>query len=586
MKRWAVWMSVAGGVAVAAVVAAVLARHRPAAPGPAGWPEWPAPLADCVHDMAQSEAAHDAYAKSVRGTFVKGLKTLDWGLAGSGMSPDFRGAFPARGAGTPVPDPLFELTDFPQSDLPTLDAAAYVAVFRDRCASWASVERASWRTFEFRLRPDGLRARFAAHLQFAGALPSGGRDDFQGIVEGEATREGGDWKLRRVRLREGFQVVSPRPPFVDMAREAGLVLPESADFRRAATQSLQGDEARTAGGLSVFDFNGDGFWDILVTIGNRQASLFINDGHGGFTRGPSPASKPEEAAYFFLCLDLDGDGRPEAAGTQVLGYRDNQAWLGLHTWSGSEWKLVPGALTFPNRAGLRDLVFQGIVPSDVDRDGKVDLFYCGYTGSQSRRREFNRIAAYDACDNALFMNRSALSFSEESDARGIHGTQYTFAAAFFDLDADGNEDLLEVNDYGPNVVWLGDGKGKFREAKGHRLAADPAYSMGVSIADVGNDGTWSVYVSNMYSHAGNRLVPLADGLEPAMREKALTMAIGNQYFSRGPGGAWEEKSFATRTNFADWSWSCSFFDVDNDGDRDLFVTNGFKSSEDRDAPDW
>ncbi len=227
------------------------------------------------------------------------------------------------------------------------------------------------------------------------------------------------------------------------------------------------------------------------------------------------------------------------------------------------------------------------IPSDIDRDGRLDFFYGAYSCNLSGKEKFNAVSAYDGCDNFLFLNKGGLSFSEESDARGIHGTQYCLAAAFFDFDRDGDEDLFECNDFGPNIVWSNKGDGTYEELRGDRLALDPAYTMGVTIADWDNTGDWSVYISNMYSHAGNRIVPLAQGLSDDMRGKGFLLAHGNQLFERGGGASvWKETSLARGVNWADWAWSCNFFDVDNDGDKEIFIANGYTSNRDAAAPDW
>jgi hypothetical protein len=111
--------------------------------------------------------------------------------------------------------------------------------------------------------------------------------------------------------------------------------------------------------------------------------------------------------------------------------------------------------------------------------------------------------------------------------------------------------------------------------------------MGVTIADWDNSGRWSMYISNMYSHAGNRIVPLAAALGDDYRQIALVLARGNQLYERdAESGAWKETAVERGVNWADWAWACLFFDPDNDGDKDLFVANGYTSHEDRQAPDF
>ena len=113
------------------------------------------------------------------------------------------------------------------------------------------------------------------------------------------------------------------------------------------------------------------------------------------------------------------------------------------------------------------------------------------------------------------------------------------------------------------------------------------YTMGVAIADWDNTGTWSMYISNMYSHAGNRIVPLVKGISPEMKDLATMLAQGNQFYEADASlKSWKEDAQERGVNWADWAWACLFFDIDNDGDRDIFVTNGFTSNADKNAPDY
>ena len=109
--------------------------------------------------------------------------------------------------------------------------------------------------------------------------------------------------------------------------------------------------------------------------------------------------------------------------------------------------------------------------------------------------------------------------------------------------------------------------------------------MGVSVADWDNSGRWSLHLSNMYSHAGQRVVRLARSLRGEMRQRLRQLADGNQLFVQD-GGEWEDHAAALGVNAAGWAWASLFYDIDNDGDQELFVTNGNTSHRDPAAPDY
>jgi hypothetical protein len=545
------------------------------------------PLTAWVTDLDRSESVHDEASRDLRASFLKGLAVRDRSLAASGLTDDFLGRFPEPGAGTAVPGGPFRIRQYSPAEIPPADREAFLATLWRHLDGLVSIERTTWRVFEFLLDPRGARAQFRAHFQVAGPKPDEGRADLQATVRGELARADGAWRLRRLALEEGWRAESDRPPFEDITEQSGFTLTESAENRRLRQAIVDERGVSMLGGLTVADFDGDGFQDALATVVQNENVLLMNDGKGGFVRAPPPVLDDRRIPFAFLRIDLDGDGAEELVSTHVLAIEGSRARAALYTRRGDAWELRPDALPFEVAPGTGDLMFLGVVPGDVDRDGDHDLFFCGYRTRDSGGASFNRISAHDGADNLLFINHGGLRFTEESDARGISGTQYTYVAKIWDFDFDGDPDLFEGNDFGENVLWLNDGKGRFAEAKGHVFAEGPNYTMGVSIADWDNTGAWSMAISNMYSHAGNRIVPLVGGISEEMRRVGKVLAQGNQLYECDPATReWRETGVARGVNWADWAWACAFFDADNDRDLDMFVANGFASHSDRSAPDF
>jgi hypothetical protein len=376
------------------------------------------------------------------------------------------------------------------------------------------------------------------------------------------------------------------PPFRDITDAVGLHF-----NRSAANKQLRQDVADTGvshidSALSVVDWNRDGFWDIVATESGNHSVLFLNDGRGGFVRRGLPIRNYFLTPGQLLFVDLDGDGLEELVGSRIV-YRGDRGWIGIYTRRDGDWMFLSRALEFENPVGVRWNETQMMTAGDVNGDGLLDLFVGGYQTNRSGSAErFNRVDAGDGSDNLLFINQGDLRFTEESDRRGIVGTRHTYVAEFFDFDDDGDLDLFEGNDFGLNVIWDNRGGGMFRALEQHPLATDASYTMGVTIADWDNTGEWSVYLSNMYSHAGQRVVRLTDSVSDEMHTRLEMLSRGNQLFSQEPEtSTWVERSVPLGINEAGWAWGALFYDLDNDGDKDIFVTNGNTSYGERGAPD-
>ena len=540
-----------------------------------------------VTDVATSEDMQSAVQKSLKSTFIEGLRSFDWARTARALSADFRGRFPGPAEGRAVDDDLLQIRKYEADALEVVDRGRFMDTLRAQVGSWTSVERASWQMFEFLLEPNRDRAFAKVHFELGGPNPGGQRSAVNAtIAVGVVRSPGGEWQIRRLDLVEGVRVDNPMPPlFRDITDATGLHINRSEEDQKSRQEILDNRASLIDSALSVVDWNHDGFWDLLVTEGMNHSVLFLNDGKGGFVRGALPFQDRRQFPSQSLFVDLDGDGLEELVSNRV-SYLGNRAWMGIYTQRGGKWVFLPHALEFENPPGLVRSDAQSMTAGDVNGDGLVDLFVAGYDNNRSGDpARFNLLDANDGDRNLLFINHGGLRFTEESEIRGIRGTHYTYVAQFFDFDGDGDVDLFEGHDYSPNVIWDNKGDGTFRALKDHPFARDVKFTMGLTVGDWNNSGTWSVYVSNMYSHAGNRVVRLAESVSEKTRAMLKKAAQGNQLFTM-KSGAWQDDAIPLGVNEAGWAWGSSFLDIDNDGDKEIFVTNGNTSYRDPEAPDF
>lgn len=535
--------------------------------------------------ILRSEAA----AHRIQGTLTQALATLAPGAIGGLdpiLGPGFVARLPLPEAGRVIPDELAEVRLHEGHDDQPLDAADFLHRLQAYLAGWSTIERREFELDRFFLDVGGQRASGRAELYLAGELEGGGRADLRLRCEAGFVQVDESWKLVGFELVDAVAIRSEAAPFVDITDAAGLHYLESEANREMLQVFIDQHRILALGGLSAVDWNEDGFPDLIGTLDASLSILFLNDGRGGFVRRELPVQAPSECATFLLYADLDGDGVPELASSKAMRYAGDRASCGLYVREGDGWSLRPDAFEFENPVGLRGIAIQTIVPFDANGDGLLDLFFGVYGNNESRSEKYNLVEAHDGGDNYLFINQGNLEFREESDARGIRGTQYTYIGLAHDFDGDGDTDLFEGNDFGPNVLWQNDGEGRFVPAEGTVFDGESAYTMGVTLSDHDDDGFLSMYVVNMSSEAGERISRIADGISDEMRERVRTIASGNMLYTQAEDGSWFEHASMSSCAEGEWGWGALFCDLDGDGDDELFATNGFTSHSDPEAPDW
>ena len=109
--------------------------------------------------------------------------------------------------------------------------------------------------------------------------------------------------------------------------------------------------------------------------------------------------------------------------------------------------------------------------------------------------------------------------------------------------------------------------------------------MSATWADYDRDGHMDLYVSNMFSSAGNQIVPQANfdpTLTEEIRKKYLKMVRGNSLLRNSGSGSFSDVTAPMNEGFGGWAWGSQFADLNNDGWEDLYVANGYITQEDKD----
>ncbi len=170
----------------------------------------------------------------------------------------------------------------------------------------------------------------------------------------------------------------------------------------------------------------------------------------------------------------------------------------------------------------------------------------------------------------LFRNLGDGLFEEVSEKVGIDSRRWALAAVAADLRGTGYPDLFIANDYGISELYFNDGK-RFREAgKQTGVGFSPKSGMNASLADILNQGKYSIYVSNISEEGvliqGNNLWVPREG-------------------TTGDGLKYDNLAREMDVEMGGWSFGAQFGDFNNDGTLDLYLVNGYISA-DRNTNYW
>ena len=180
--------------------------------------------------------------------------------------------------------------------------------------------------------------------------------------------------------------------------------------------------------------------------------------------------------------------------------------------------------------------------------------------------------------NILLMNRGN-RFEQAEISDELEQWRTTFQTVWNDIDGDGDEDLYVCNDFAPDAVLRNDTERGSFEIQFTDISSEVApeglmaFAMGASWGDFNNDGELELYVSNMYSKAGNRIVAQLDNPDPRIGISAVgnfLYAVKGDKFEQLAGMANDQQHVSE----VGWSFGGQFADFDNDGYLDLYVPSG------------
>ena len=355
-------------------------------------------------------------------------------------------------------------------------------------------------------------------------------------------------------------------------------------------------------GVGAGDFNNDGFADLFFASNQGQNKLYLNLG-GPHKNGKDTAKNkigivfkdvtvaaqiPEDGGWStgVSIVDINNDGLPDIYVCRVGNY------LTLHSKNQLLINQGPGkdgVPTFVDKAGEYGLDFSGFSTQaaffDYDNDGDLDMFLLNHSvhenGTFRPRGEF--LGTYHPLSgDRIYKNNGNNTFTDVTKQTGINSSAigYGLGIAISDINLDGYPDIYIGNDFHENdYLYINQKNGSFREEGREQLMHTSQFSMGVDVADANNDGYPEIISVDMLPSDPYILKrSLGEDAYDIFNYK-INNGYSHQYtrnnlqFNRR-NGMFSEIGLYSGVAATDWSWAPLWMDFDNDGLKDLFISNG------------
>lgn len=337
------------------------------------------------------------------------------------------------------------------------------------------------------------------------------------------------------------------------------------------------------GGVAIGDINNDSLPDIYFTSNQQGNKLYLNKGglvfediteHAG-VRGTKPWCTGVTMA------DVNGDGLLDIyvcnSGDVEGANKENELYINN------------GNLTFTEKARDYNLNNEGYSTHaaffDYDLDGDLDCYILNNSFKDPGKIElYKKMREIPSTGGNKLMRNDGGHFTDVTESAGIFSSEIGFGlgVAVSDLNGDHWPDIYVSNDFWErDYLYINQRNGKFSEELIDRINYCSVSSMGADIADLNNDGSPEIFTTDMLP-ADNSRLKTTMAFDPYHLEDLKYRAnfhyqmVQNCLHLNDRTGHFQEVALLAGVSATDWSWGALIFDFENDGIKDIFVSNGIQ----------